>query len=244
MRKLLTTSAKIAKGEKLGFLTGVLYLIPADLHGFGKTLCPFASAGCKATCLVVSGHSMRNYVARPLLPNGLPDNAVIRAWQEKTRLYFEERDVFMAQLAKEIMALVRAADRRGMRAVLRVNGTSDLPWWRWKIINLVTKLVEAGDLVTYDYTKTPSYLTQAPSYHDLTFSRNEVNERYARDVLKNNGKVAVVFHPKIPLEWCGYPVINGDEHDLTFLHKGPVVLGLKAKGRAKIDETGFVVRVS
>lgn len=242
--QLLTRSAKVVKGEKLGYLTGVLYLIPADLHGLGKTLCPFASMGCKATCLVVSGHSMRNYVARPLLSNGLPDNAVIRAWQEKTRLYFEERDAFMDQLNKEIMALARTADRRGMRAVLRINGTSDLPWWRWKIIDQVTKLVEAGDLITYDYTKTPAYLTQAPDFHDLTFSRNEVNEKYVRDVLQSNGKVAVVFHPEIPSEWCGYPVINGDEHDLTFLHQGPVILGLKAKGRAKKDETGFVVGMS
>ena len=33
----ISTNAKTVKGEKLGYLTGVLYLAPAMLSGFGCT---------------------------------------------------------------------------------------------------------------------------------------------------------------------------------------------------------------
>ena len=44
-----------------------------------------------------------------------------------------------------------------------------------------------------------------------------------------------------PEQWYGWPVINGDEHDLRFLDPEGVIVGLTAKGRAKQDKTGFVV---
>jgi hypothetical protein len=50
----------------------------------------------------------------------------------------------------------------------------------------------------------------------------------------------VVFN-KIPETYKGKPVYNADDTDLRFLDPKGVVLGLKAKGRAKKDTTGFVV---
>ena len=35
--------------------------------------------------------------------------------------------------------------------------------------------------------------------------------------------------------------INGDEHDLRLLDPKNVVVGLKAKGKAKTDTSGFVM---
>ena len=58
--------------------------------------------------------------------------------------------------------------------------------------------------------------------------------------------VAVVFRDKIPKSYKGYEVIDGDDSDLRFLDKfkswetGGIV-GLKAKGPAKKDKSGFVV---
>jgi len=52
--------------------------------------------------------------------------------------------------------------------------------------------------------------------------------------------VAAVFH-KVPETYLGRPVINGDETDLRFLDPKGVIVGLKAKGKAKKDTTGFVV---
>ena len=52
--------------------------------------------------------------------------------------------------------------------------------------------------------------------------------------------VAVVFN-KLPETYLGRKVINGDDTDLRFLDERGVVVGLKAKGKAKKDNTGFVV---
>jgi hypothetical protein len=45
----------------------------------------------------------------------------------RTKLLFEQRDTFMGQLAREIAAHARKAEKLGMRAAVRLNGTSDLP---------------------------------------------------------------------------------------------------------------------
>ena len=41
----------------------------------------------------------------------------------------------------------------------------------------------------------------------------------------------------------GRPVINADDTDLRFLDPKGTIAGLKAKGRAKKDTSGFVRRV-
>ena len=44
-----------------------------------------------------------------------------------------------------------------------------------------------------------------------------------------------------PPSW-GYPIVNGDEHDLTFLQPAPSIIWLKAKGKkAKEDTSGFTI---
>ena len=79
-----------------------------------------------------------------------------------------------------------------------------------------------------------------PNYH-LTYSLNEDNYNKAIEVLKNGGNVAVVFRKDLPQNFNGYKVINGDEHDLRYLDEKNVVVGLKAKGKAKKDTSGFVM---
>jgi hypothetical protein len=54
--------------------------------------------------------------------------------------------------------------------------------------------------------------------------------------------VAVVFEKVLPATYKGVTVINGDESDVRFMDKPGVVVGLKAKGEAKSDSSGFVVR--
>jgi hypothetical protein len=53
--------------------------------------------------------------------------------------------------------------------------------------------------------------------------------------------VAVVFD-KLPETYLGKPVIDGDVSDLRFLDPKGVIVGLKAKGKAKKDSSGFVVK--
>ncbi len=66
--------------------------------------------------------------------------------------------------------------------------------------------------------------------------------------LQQGFNVTVVFAVKkgepLPKTWNGYRVIDGDIHDLRFLDPEGVVVGLRAKGRAKKTTpvtNGFVV---
>ena len=54
--------------------------------------------------------------------------------------------------------------------------------------------------------------------------------------------VAVVFD-EIPNTWEGMDVISGDDHDLRFTDPHGKIVGLEAKGKAKQDNSGFVVKV-
>jgi len=85
-----------------------------------------------------------------------------------------------------------------------------------------------------------------PNYH-ITFSHSETNLDECKRALSHGLNVAVVFDTRknsvLPSEFLGRPVIDGDLHDVRFLdgHKGAII-GLRAKGPAKKDESGFVVK--
>ena len=51
----------------------------------------------------------------------------------------------------------------------------------------------------------------------------------------------MVFRNNLPETYKGFKVVNGDESDLRFLDPRNSIVGLKAKGKAKKDTTGFVV---
>jgi hypothetical protein len=70
------------------------------------------------------------------------------------------------------------------------------------------------------------------------------NHDAARNFLDQGGTVAVVFWPEVPQSHWGKPVIDGDTHDARFLDQPGTIVGLKAKGKAKHDQTGFTVRTA
>jgi hypothetical protein len=79
------------------------------------------------------------------------------------------------------------------------------------------------------------------NYH-LTFSAADGNDADVKKAVALGMNVAMVFD-KLPAEYLGRVVIDADEHDLRFLDAARTVSGLKAKGRAKKDTTGFVRRM-
>jgi len=92
----------------------------------------------------------------------------------------------------------------------------------------------------YDYTKHPNRKNIPVNYH-LTFSRAEDNDEDIKQALKNGLNIAVVFEKYLPETFMGLPVIDGDKNDLRFLDPVNSIVGLVAKGKAKKDETGFVI---
>lgn len=218
--------AKTIKGVKLGFRTGIMYLSPADQSGV-INVCASASVGCKAMCLNTAGRGQMD---------------MVQAVRLARTLYLKTNPVqFAARLESEVERLIKAARKAGVTPAIRINGTSDLP-------SLARPLAEKfSDVQFYDYTKLAQPWKRTLTNYDITFSRSEVNESLCRDALANGINVAVVFSTKkneaLPDEYLGVEVINGDEHDLRFLDRKGVVVGLTAKGRAKKDTSGFVVRV-
>ena len=75
----------------------------------------------------------------------------------------------------------------------------------------------------------------------MTFSQADGNEADVRRAIAAGMNVATVFRKALPATHMGLPVYDGDDSDLRFLDPAGVIVGLKAKGRAKKDTTGFVV---
>jgi hypothetical protein len=221
----VSADAKTVKGEKKGYLTGIMYLAPANTSGV-INVCANASEGCKASCLNTAGRA-------GMFP------MILEARKAKTLWMVNDYDTFEAQLVRDIEALVRKAERENMTPCVRVNGTSDLPKLAWKMA------ARFPNVQFYDYTKHPApWMHTRENYH-LTFSLSETNEAQAREALAHGVNVAVPFFVKkgkpLPTTFLGVPVIDGDETDLRFLDKAKgVVVGLRAKGKAKKDCTGFV----
>jgi hypothetical protein len=226
MKLLSTANPKIQKGVKLGFLSYILHLAPATLSG--KETCPKRTAGCTAACLNTAGRG-------GMFKKGENTNMIQQARIRKTQMYFEQRDAFLAQLEKDIKLGIKQAAKLGLTPVFRLNGTSDLSVEKWGIIE------KFPEVQFYDYTKVLGRkVAHLPNYH-LTFSAADGNDADVAKAIAQGMNVAMVFD-KLPETYMGVEVINADDTDLRFLDKKGVIAGLKAKGRAKKDTTGFVKR--
>jgi hypothetical protein len=240
---LLTTgNPKTAKGEGSGYLTAIMHLAPASLSG--RNVCPHASAACIAACLNTAGRGGIGLDA-----DGL--NMIQAARIRRTRFFQRDREAFMAQLASEIRKHVKSAERHGLIPAVRLNGTSDLPWERFPIEGQPHIFAAFPGVTFYDYTKFPIRLrplvASIPNY-SLTFSLSESNDERAREALEAGVNVAAVFDVRrsgdlpasFELSGMSYPVLDGDKTDLRFTDPSGYIVGLRAKGRAVRDRTGFV----
>jgi len=175
----------------------------------------------------------------------------------RTRFLHDNRAGFIAALKGEIAALIRKAKRRGLRPVLRLNGTSDLPWEK-----LAPEIfTEFPNLRAYDYTKSLRRAVafakgELPRNYHLTFSYSETNAAAAGIALAAGVNVAAVADGVKPGQRFALPglpearpTFSADRHDLRFLDRkatdGRGRIGiLKAKGKARADKSGFVIRAT
>lgn len=229
MRTLLTSpkgQAKMAKSAKSGvYLPYILHLSPAKSSGY--QVCPKATKGCIAGCLNTAGMGVYKNVQKARI--------------ERTKLYYEQRPQFLEQLEREIAKAERKAIKEGKQLTMRLNGTSDLQWERLKVFGGKTIFEVFPNVIFYDYTKIAKRNPNPFPNYSLTFSAAENNQRDVETALANGMNVAVVFRKNLPSTWKGLHVIDGDIDDLRFLDPRQVIVGLRAKGRAKKDTTGFVV---
>lgn len=222
------SNAKTAKTSK-EVESVILHLAPSDLSG--RDVCPFASAGCRAACLNTSGRGTMDSVQSARL--------------RKTNLLFEDKTEFWRLLIDDLVKLEKRAEKKGLTAAARLNGTSDLPWERMKEPNSGLTVFEMFPNITfYDYTKVPGRRNLPSNYH-LTFSLSEDNEPLARAEIADGVNVAVVFESEdYPSHFMGFPVIDGSGSDLRYLDPKGCVVALCAKGKAQQDTSGFVQKVA
>lgn len=237
------SNAKLSKNSAVAsnWNTSILYLSPADSSG--TNICPASSPGCRAACLNTAGRGAMGSVQAGRM--------------RKTRLFLDDRAEFMRQLVLDLTTIANRQERTGIKQAIRLNGTSDIDWENiWCTHGGVqwTNVMSAFPQLTfYDYTKLPARVRDArvggdpdfPSNYYLTFSRSEVNNVVAKRLAVTGLiNVAVVFQgEQLPDTWFGRPVIDGTEHDMRFLDKTGVIVGLLAKGKAKRDHTGFAIAV-
>lgn len=231
MKLLGKANAKTVKGEKKGYITFILNLAPANLSG--QEVCPKRSVGCTEACLNTAGQA-------GMLKPGQLINHVGLARLRRTKQFFEDRIQFMNDLHADIVLAKRQADKKDMTLAIRLNGTSDLSWEKYPMGDHANVFEAFPDVQFYDYTKVLGRkVSHIKNYH-LTFSQSESNIGDVKKAIDSGMNVATVFD-KVPAQHMGLPVVNGDESDLRFLDAANSIVGLKAKGKAKKDTSGFVI---
>jgi hypothetical protein len=161
-----------------------------------------------------------------------------------SKSFLSDKPAFMRALAYEILKEYTKAKKAGEKIAIRLNGTSDVD-----LVYLLKKYADldistlADHIIFYDYSKIlqKAIRYQAHPNYVVTFSRSESNQTETETAIKLGINVAAVFSDKLPATYLGAPVVDGDKSDLVMLYNKGVVLGLKAKGRAKKDTSGFVI---
>jgi hypothetical protein len=219
--KLFSNSnPKMAKSVKFGYFSVILHLAPSGLSGVNQ--CPFATKGCIKSCLNTAGHGAFNSVQTARI--------------NRTQLMLNNPELFNELLVKDIQKAIKIANKNNLTLTVRLDGTSDKDW---------SYIVKQFPMVQfYDYTKDiAKALNNKLSNYHLTFSRSENNHDDCLKAIAHGINVAVVFYKKLPENYMGLPVIDGDINDLRFLDSSNKIIGLLAKGKAKKDDTGFTVRL-
>jgi hypothetical protein len=222
------SQTKMAKGEKFGVKTAILHLAPFDLSG--KNVCPKATkgpGGCVEPCLNTSGRGQMG--------------SVQKARVRKTEYFFRNRNGFLWELSREIQQLKIRAKRQGFKFAVRLNGTSDLNFSKFKIDGNQSLMDLHPDVQFYDYTKVYNHFDHSYKNYYITFSYSGKNQAECDRALAEGYNVAYVFKDKLPKKYLGRRVIDGDKHDLRYMDPRGVVVGLVAKGKArKVTAGGFI----
>ena len=231
VKNLLSKGSTNAKTAKNSIKTFILYLAPHNLNSKGVTLCKDASPGCIASCLNTAGR-------------GAFSNVQLSR-TNKANYFVTDKKVFLTQLLKEIKKEIKKASDKNEKIAFRLNGTSDIDFLYLldKHFNFNVDLLSYDKVYFYDYTKSLPRAKRYQNYRNytLTFSKSEINQKEVLYALNYGINVAAVFARELPKIYKGIKVVDGDKSDLEMLNYKNVILGLKAKGPAKKDTSGFVI---
>ena len=188
-------------------------------------VCEQASPQCKAMCLYTAGRGVFTNVQQARI--------------NRTKLFFEKNKEFLELLFKEITIFEAYCKEHEVQGNIRLNGTSDLDFIIFynKINKDIFQLFP--ELNFYDYTKDYSRETSYENYYLLYSRTEETSIETVKSLVEADKNVAVVFD-EVPEEWHNIKVINGDINDLRLNDESGVIVGLKAKGKAKRSKREIV----
>jgi hypothetical protein len=231
VKNLLSKGSTNAKTSKNDIKTFILYLAPHNLNYKGITLCKDASVNCIKVCLYTAGMGIFSNVQLSRI--------------NKANYFVSDKKVFLAQLLKEIKREIKKASDKNEKIAFRLNGTSDIDFLYLldKHFNFNVDLLQYDKVFFYDYTKSLVRAKRYQNYRNytLTFSKSESNEKETNQAMNLGINVAAVFSSDLPKTYKGIKVVDGDKSDLEMLKHKNVILGLKAKGKARKDTSGFVI---
>ena len=214
-------SAKMKASRRNGTITYCIYLAPANMSGY--EVCP-CSQFCRKFCLNGSGVNRVEINA-----HGAEESRINKSRIRKTRLFFENKDLFMKIMIHEIIKTKRYAEKHNMEFSVRLNGTSDISPEDF-VYNGKNILQIFPDIQFYDYTKSFDRINLLKKYNNyfLTFSFDGHNWDKCDDFLKKGGQVAVVFDSlKMPEYFNGYKVLDGNSYDMRYLDDTKSIIYLK-----------------
>jgi len=248
-RKLLTYSnAKIIKGEKKGYKSAILNLLPANSSGYN--LCPWAGV-CAKECLDTAGRNVMY--------------SAMKARIARTMLWKIDPYLFVRLLIHEIITFTMENQMLGYQTSMRLNGLTDWLWYSTLYLDRLTEDFTDKQgikwLNFHDYTKNPKVRIRT-GYH-LTYSINEntspqlLQSLFDRGITsclvvagpstkRKDAELAKQFMLTYGLLYKGLQLdpdmlFCADDTDLRFLDKPSSIGLLTAKGDALKDkDSGFV----
>jgi hypothetical protein len=212
----------------------------------GRNNCSALTRGCKAACLVSTGQMIYDRSRRSRI--------------KKSMLRHHFPFAYLATYARELARFERYCAKRGLVPVVRDGGTDEngdgagwarafpgIRFYDYRKDSLAEVIRKAGGTMPANYHVTFSLSERAWSWRE---AQRYLDAGYGAAVVvaaegstrKADAKLAQTrilaqghFH--------GIPVVNGDEHDFRPGDKLGRLAVLYAKGKALVDDTGFVHRV-
>lgn len=231
-----TASKKEKLSLKKGCRTYMLYLAPYNMSGY--QVCPNGKY-CKDLCLNGSGQNKADELAR-----GVYGSKINQARIKRTKLFFEDRELFMFLLIHELCVTKLKAFKENNKFAVRLNGTSDLSPVIFRYENKCI-LDIFKDVQFYDYTKVANRLELSlnKKNYDLTLSYNGYNWDDCEKFLNNGGKVAVVFEKNMPKKFHGFIVNDANNYDMRFMDNKGEICGLTFHRTASTYKDGKYIGV-
>jgi hypothetical protein len=159
---------------------------------------------------------------------------------KKTKLFFENKDLFFELLIKDIKSAIKSSTKKGLIPTFRLNSYSDIKYenikvnYNNKVYNNIFEIFP--DIKFYDYSKIANRIT--PKNYELTYSYYGNKKALNNEITNKN--VAIVFD-LLPKKYKNKIVIDGDKTDLRLKDNDGenIIVGLKFKGSKKALKDGI-----